>query len=176
MSDHERIYLDHYADDELGRQWHTRPVFTKATEYVRADLVAAELAEARDKALEEAAVTAESNAELEGEPPSHVIASMLMARPVINARAATIATKKIYRRRHPRTEGQAMSDEFQDEKPFLALVKIARAITTDAGNKSAEVDRYRTALSAIIDRSNNGDLGTSKVNDMRKIAQEALGK
>lgn len=33
---------------------------------------------------------------------------------------------------------------------------------------------YRDALQRIVDRSNNGELGTSKVNDMRKIAERAL--
>lgn len=37
-------------------------------------------------------------------------------------------------------------------------------------------ERLRDALRAIIDRSHNGDLGTSKVIDMRKIATEALGE
>ena len=33
---------------------------------------------------------------------------------------------------------------------------------------------YEKALRAIIDRSHNGELGTSKVMDMRRIAEEAL--
>ncbi len=36
------------------------------------------------------------------------------------------------------------------------------------------VDILTAALEAIVDRSHNGELGTSKVMDMRRIAEEAL--
>lgn len=39
---------------------------------------------------------------------------------------------------------------------------------------NAKVSGYRDALQAIIDRSHNGEPGTSKVIDMRRIAEEAL--
>lgn len=35
---------------------------------------------------------------------------------------------------------------------------------------------YKYALERIIERSNNGELGTSKVIDMRNIAENALKK
>lgn len=38
----------------------------------------------------------------------------------------------------------------------------------------AELERKTKALEAIVDRSVNGELGTSKVLDMKKLAQEAL--
>lgn len=38
----------------------------------------------------------------------------------------------------------------------------------------AEIERLREALVQIIDRSGNGELGTSKVIDMAKTAREAL--
>lgn len=48
-------------------------------------------------------------------------------------------------------------------------------ITNESIAKSfCDVERMKKALEDIIARSNNGDLGTSKVNDMRKLAQEAL--
>ncbi len=34
----------------------------------------------------------------------------------------------------------------------------------------------RSALRAIIERADNGTLGSSKVQDMRKLAKEALGE
>lgn len=37
-----------------------------------------------------------------------------------------------------------------------------------------ETNHYRDVLKQIIDRSENGELGTSKVLDMKKLAQEAL--
>ncbi|GKX34874.1 MAG: hypothetical protein MnENMB40S_24920 [Rhizobiaceae bacterium MnEN-MB40S] len=36
------------------------------------------------------------------------------------------------------------------------------------------IEHLVAALKAIVDRSHNGELGTSKVIDMRKIAQAAL--
>ena len=38
----------------------------------------------------------------------------------------------------------------------------------------AEIAKHRDALRAIIDRADNGTLGSSKVQDMRKLAEEAL--
>ena len=45
-------------------------------------------------------------------------------------------------------------------------------------DKSAHlcVSRYASALRAIIERADNGALGSSKVQDMRKLAQAALGE
>lgn len=40
--------------------------------------------------------------------------------------------------------------------------------------QAAEISRLCAALLAIIDRSHNGELGTSKVIDMRKIAEGAI--
>ena len=37
-----------------------------------------------------------------------------------------------------------------------------------------EISVYRAALQAIVDRSHNDPLGTSKVIDMRRIAETAL--
>ncbi|MDQ0303789.1 hypothetical protein [Ancylobacter polymorphus] len=36
--------------------------------------------------------------------------------------------------------------------------------------------KFEYALRAIIDRADNGTLGSSKVQDMRKLAEEALGE
>lgn len=44
-----------------------------------------------------------------------------------------------------------------------------------AWRTSDEIMLVKT-LQAIVDRSNNGDLGTSKVNDMRKLALDAIAK
>ncbi|PZU22450.1 MAG: hypothetical protein DI589_11180 [Shinella sp.] len=38
----------------------------------------------------------------------------------------------------------------------------------------AEIERLRHALSQIVDRSHNGELGTAKVIDMRRIAERGL--
>ena len=48
------------------------------------------------------------------------------------------------------------------------------AIATDSSKKKHRVDVLTAALERIIDRSYNGELGTSKVIDMRKIAVAAL--
>ncbi len=53
-----------------------------------------ELAEARDKALEQAAYVAENEPELVGAPSDHVITAMINIGPVENARAACRTTKK----------------------------------------------------------------------------------
>lgn len=52
-------------------------------------------------------------------------------------------------------------------------------ISSGAGSGAArasleEIDRLREALEQIIERSGNGELGTSKVIDMRRIAEQAL--
>lgn len=39
---------------------------------------------------------------------------------------------------------------------------------------AARLATYEAALRGIIERSHNGELGTSKVNDMREIARKAL--
>ncbi|WP_027488491.1 hypothetical protein [Allorhizobium undicola] len=58
MTDHERIYLE--QPRALVRCWCQDNVFDGGgIEYVRADIVAAQLAEARNNALEEAAKVAE---------------------------------------------------------------------------------------------------------------------
>ncbi|MBW8635875.1 hypothetical protein K1W69_01665 [Hoeflea sp. WL0058] len=44
----------------------------------------------------------------------------------------------------------------------------------NSANKNQRLDVLTAALEEIIDRSYNGELGTSKVIDMRKIAQAAL--
>lgn len=44
----------------------------------------------------------------------------------------------------------------------------------NSSNKNQRLDVLTAALEEIIDRSYNGELGTSKVIDMRKIAQAAL--
>lgn len=38
----------------------------------------------------------------------------------------------------------------------------------------AEIGRLKVILKAIVDRAENGDLGSSKVQDMKKLALEGL--
>lgn len=57
-------------------------------------------------------------------------------------------------------------DEIQDLSIELGRL-IAKAQTTAYKDAS-------DALNAVIERSKNGELGTSKVIDMRKICEEAL--
>ncbi|MBV48195.1 MAG: hypothetical protein CMN10_07010 [Roseobacter sp.] len=56
-------------------------------------------------------------------------------------------------------------------------------MTTEVQRVKAEIERrvkgydvFLAALREIIDRSNNGELGTSKVIDMRKIAERAIAE
>ena len=56
-------------------------------------------------------------------------------------------------------------------KPGEAIYDDQDAI----GEAAAGIDKLRSALRAIIERADNGALGSSKVQDMRKLAQEALG-
>lgn len=49
--------------------------------------------------------------------------------------------------------------------------EAASCLATEAAE---EIERLRRALVHIINRSNNGEPGTSKVIDMRRIAEEAL--
>ena len=44
----------------------------------------------------------------------------------------------------------------------------------DLLDSADKIDTGTTALRAIVARSNNDPLGTSKVNDMRRIAEDAL--
>ena len=48
------------------------------------------------------------------------------------------------------------------------------AIATDSSKTNQRLDVLTVALQEIIDRSYNGEPGTSKVIDMRKIAEAAL--
>ncbi|MAZ17936.1 MAG: hypothetical protein CL535_16600 [Ahrensia sp.] len=57
------------------------------------------------------------------------------------------------------------------------------SMTTEVQRVKAEIERrvkgydvFLAALREIIDRSNNGELGTSKVIDMRKIAERAIAE
>lgn len=58
----------------------------------------------------------------------------------------------------------------------MRTTKAIEALQKSVDDKCAHAraDRYATALRAIIERADNGTLGSSKVQDMRKLAQEAL--
>jgi len=61
----------------------------------------------------------------------------------------------------------------QFETISTALEKASGTLS-ECSEQMAKADRYASALRAIIERADNGELGTSKVKDMRKLAQEAL--
>lgn len=66
---------------------------------------------------------------------------------------------------------------------FNELTAIEKAKAEDAymrhqlgiDTDGARANRYAAALRAIIDRADNGTLGSSKVQDMKRIATDALG-
>lgn len=59
------------------------------------------------------------------------------------------------------------------ERISAALLKSSQTLT-ECSQQMALADRYAAALRAIIDRADNGTLGSSKVQDMRKLAEETL--
>lgn len=59
----------------------------------------------------------------------------------------------------------------RDEAGFLGSVpECITQLSAELAAKDAEVALLRAGLDAIVDRADNGDLGTSKVQDMRRIA------
>lgn len=67
------------------------------------------------------------------------------------------------------------SDFSKEIQAIESALYEARQIGAQEGAQRASVDLI-LVLEEIIDRSNNGDLGTSKVNDMRNIALRAISK
>jgi len=61
-------------------------------------------------------------------------------------------------------------------RDHMRTTKAIEALQKSVDDKCAHacVARYAYALRAIIERADNGALGSSKVQDMRKLAQEAL--
>ncbi len=73
-----------------------------------------------------------------------------------------------------RHRAQKHEADYSDKKQASHLRRLAteyESARTQAEAKLAEVTRV---LEAIVERSNNGTLGTSKVNDMRALALAAL--
>lgn len=61
---------------------------------------------------------------------------------------------------------------FTGEKPYIGWKGLGLALSEALDER----DQYRAALRAIIERADNNEPGTSKVQDMKRIAVEALGK
>lgn len=60
-----------------------------------------------------------------------------------------------------------------DGEPLCLVSEMTAETTALITSQAAEIERLREALEAIIARSHNDPLGTSKVNDMRRIAEDA---
>ena len=60
---------------------------------------------------------------------------------------------------------------FTGEQPYVGWKGLGLALNEALDER----DQYRTALRAIIARADNGSLGSSKVQDMKRLAMEALG-
>lgn len=65
------------------------------------------------------------------------------------------------------------SPELGDQMMKLVVGEIVAGQLKDAAEAVTDI---LTGLQAIIDRSNTGDPGTSKVGDMRKLAESLLAK
>lgn len=66
------------------------------------------------------------------------------------------------------------ADSVSIERTIAYLAKGEREQTTRAEAAEAQVAALREALAAVVARSENGELGTSKVQDMARIARTAL--